>query len=217
MRHHALTSVPAVLGLSGAALAQSVVDPSHRYCWGENIGFQNWRDAGAPAGSQGARIHASFFSGFVWGENIGFINLGDGSPADGVGYANQTGADYGVNLDPGTGVLTGLAWGENIGWINFSGGGQATPARPARYDAGVHRLRGFAWGENVGWINLDDADIYVGIFGCACDWNGDSALNSQDFFDFLRAFFAGDGDFNLDSVTNSQDFFDFLGCFFSGC
>jgi hypothetical protein len=52
---------------------------------------------------------------------------------------------------------------------------------------------------------------------CPCDWNHDNALNSQDFFDFLNSFFAGNADFNHDNITNSQDFFDFLNCFFAGC
>jgi hypothetical protein len=57
---------------------------------------------------------------------------------------------------------------------------------------------------------------------CPCNWNGDGALNSQDFFDFLACFFtpACDSDFNNDNNENSQDFFDFLACFFAppaGC
>ncbi len=55
---------------------------------------------------------------------------------------------------------------------------------------------------------------------CPCNWNMDGALNSQDFFDFLTAFFASNADINMDGFTNSQDFFDFLTCLFAppaGC
>ncbi|MGE3107656.1 MAG: lamin tail domain-containing protein [Phycisphaerales bacterium] len=55
---------------------------------------------------------------------------------------------------------------------------------------------------------------------CPCDWNGVGGVNSQDFFDFLIGFFAGNADFNGDGSTNSQDFFDFIVCFFNppmGC
>jgi hypothetical protein len=70
-------------------------------------------------------------------------------------------------------------------------------------------------------VGVDMAFVLSGTEGgpppCACDWNVDGFLNSQDFFDFLVGFFANNADFNHDNTTNSQDFFDFLSCFFTGC
>ncbi len=48
---------------------------------------------------------------------------------------------------------------------------------------------------------------------CPCDWNQSGELTSQDFFDFIGSFFAGNGDINNDGETTSQDFFDFVTCF----
>jgi hypothetical protein len=54
---------------------------------------------------------------------------------------------------------------------------------------------------------------------CAADFNCDGGVNSQDFFDYLAAFFAGspEADFDHDGTVNSQDFFGFVGAFFAGC
>ncbi|MBL8765057.1 MAG: hypothetical protein JNM07_12390 [Phycisphaerae bacterium] len=54
---------------------------------------------------------------------------------------------------------------------------------------------------------------------CAADFNGDTAADDFDSFDFLNAFFAGDAaaDFNGDTSTDDFDLFDFLNAFFAGC
>lgn len=54
---------------------------------------------------------------------------------------------------------------------------------------------------------------------CRADFDRDDAVNSQDFFAFLTAFFGSDerADFNTDGTVNSQDFFEYLTAFFSGC
>ncbi|MGE3107609.1 MAG: hypothetical protein AB7G11_10400 [Phycisphaerales bacterium] len=59
--------------------------------------------------------------------------------------------------------------------------------------------------------------VVEGGVACPCDVNGSGGLNSQDFFDFITAFFLGSADFNHSGFTDSQDFFDFLVCFFGGC
>ncbi len=54
---------------------------------------------------------------------------------------------------------------------------------------------------------------------CAADFNDDGFANSQDFFEYLTAFFASDisADFGGDGIVNSQDLFDYLVAFFEGC
>lgn len=52
---------------------------------------------------------------------------------------------------------------------------------------------------------------------CPADFNNDGVVGSQDFFNFLVAYFEGNGNFNGIDGTDSQDLFDFLIAFFNGC
>ncbi len=73
-------------------------------------------------------------------------------------------------------------------------------------------------GQFAGTMVLSGAGcVWVVRSACPADWDHSGDLSSQDFFDFITAFFAGDADFNNSGTTNSQDFFDFIGAFFAGC
>lgn len=52
---------------------------------------------------------------------------------------------------------------------------------------------------------------------CSADWNGNDTIDSQDFFDFIVAFFDEEADFNRDGLTNTQDLFAFLNAMIGGC
>lgn len=54
---------------------------------------------------------------------------------------------------------------------------------------------------------------------CAADFNQDGVADADDFFDFLNAFYAGEGraDVNGDGVVDSDDFLDFFNLFLVGC
>lgn len=220
-------SVIVALACAQAAAAEDLIDPAHRYAWGENIGWTNWRDAGDPPGSQGVRVHGTFLSGFIWGETVGWINVGSGLPANGDHYANLDGSDSGVNIDA-SGDLYGYAWGENIGWVQFDTRSQGS--QRARLDAAAHRFRGYAWGENIGWINLDDPEHFVGIaqgiteLFKRSDTNADGEVDISDALQSIGCLFLGlpcteckdAGDSNDDGDYDISDPIHTLSWLFSG-
>ncbi|MFC1838571.1 hypothetical protein ACFL1N_03245 [Thermodesulfobacteriota bacterium] len=118
------------------------IDPDndgHQYAYGENTGWINFK----PNEEQGVTVMDSSLSGYAWGENIGWIKMDPdqgGVSNDGLGnlsgYAwgenigwisfscedrgTCTTVDYGVTIDPYSGVFSGFAWAENMGWISFN-------------------------------------------------------------------------------------------------
>jgi hypothetical protein len=173
---HSVLPVAALCTLAAAVSAATNIDNAHKFAWGENIGWLNWRDANA--GSQGVQVSSTFLQGFVWAENVGWINTGNG----GAPYANTDGSNFGVNIGGG-GFLNGFAWGENIGWINFNTQPFVGPDVGARFDSAAGRFRGYAWGENVGWINLDDGTHFVATVPTCCLGNADKSPGGVSFAD----------------------------------
>lgn len=52
---------------------------------------------------------------------------------------------------------------------------------------------------------------------CFADWNGDGTFDSNDIFEYLNSWFAGDADVNNDGITTADDIFSFLNGWFSVC
>jgi hypothetical protein len=90
------------------------------YMWGENIGWvsmscQNTGNCAGPAGNwRVTNDGAGHLAGYAWAENVGWISFSCQNTAS-CGTV-----DYGVQIDPLTGVFSGYAWGDNIGWVSFS-------------------------------------------------------------------------------------------------
>jgi len=199
-----------LLLLAAPALADSNVDPAHKFAWQENCGWLNWRPG------DGVRVTDTHLAGFIWAENLGWINLGNGPPPGSDQYANEPtdSSTFGVNVDPQTGDLFGMAWGENVGWINFdTRGALGGQQQQARLDVCENSLRGYAWGENIGWVNLDNDTHFVAL-GPACaaaDLACDGVVGLPDYAAFEQVFrgpgvpvdcsvFDSDGDGDIDLV-----------------
>ena len=146
------------VALAGAARAATTIDAANAEAYGANIGWVNWRGDV----TNGAVIGEFICSGYTYSANCGWINLGNGTPANGIRYQNNSAADFGVNTQDyssdGTAFvarLRGFAYGANIGWVNFEANGDP------RVDLTTGRLLGYAYGANVGWIALGGTGVTV--------------------------------------------------------
>jgi hypothetical protein len=143
----------------GAAIAldaATTIDNTNKYAYGANIGWINWQGDV----TNGAVIGEFICSGSIYSANCGWINLGGGAPANGIRYQNNSGTDFGVNVQDyfANGAiceakLRGFAYGANIGWINFENTGNP------RVNLANGQLLGFAYSANTGWISLSGAGI----------------------------------------------------------
>jgi hypothetical protein len=136
-----------------AKAQQSTLGEGDSYAWAANFGWIEMTPHHPNAGD-GFRFGEFVCAGWIWSANTGWIHCGDGTPADGIQYANNSDADYGVN-HVGTGELSGLAWSPNTGWINF-GWWTLEPTNPdrPRVDLQNGNFTGYVWSANCGWINL---------------------------------------------------------------
>lgn len=139
-----------LVGIAWSVVAESTINPDDRYAYAANAG---WIDCRAD-GANGMVVGQAFCSGYAYAANLGWIHLGDGTPANGYAYANDSATDYGVNHD-GAGSLRGYAYGANIGWINFE------PLGDPHLDLFTGNLSGNAYGANIGWISLSNLYAHV--------------------------------------------------------
>ncbi len=108
----------------------------------------------------------------------------------------------------------------SVNWHAIAGGGSVTTGGGFRLTATIGQsTSGAAASIGVGGSTSVSSGFLAGFTGCLSDFNGDCAVSSQDFFDFLNAFFTGNpaADLNRDQSVGSQDFFDYLAAFFNGC
>lgn len=159
MRSCAVTAI--ALAVAGNASAVTNIDPAvdgHRYGWSENGGWTNMRGDvanGVRVVNESVPTGRRLLQGYAWSENLGWINFGAGVVAVPPYYSN-TGSEFGVNMDPSSGVLSGYAWGENIGWISFF-----SANAHVRISNNTGLFSGQAWSENIGWITFDGLSANV--------------------------------------------------------
>ena len=207
--HHAWLSVRALalaLVLVPQAMpAATTINAVNRFAYGANIGWIDWRGDGA----SGAVIGAFVCSGYIWGANVGWIHLGDGTPANGIRYQNNSATDFGVNHD-GTGNLRGYAYGANIGWLTFTNrDANGVPYDGPKVDLLTGRLSGFVWSANCGWISLSNqfAFVQTDSMDCGPDTDADGIPDAWELqFAPNLTVLNGGSDNDGDGFTSLEEF-----------
>jgi len=177
--------------------AATTIDAANNFAWGANLGWINWRGDTANGAVTGEYV----CSGYIYAANVGWINLGSGSPANGIQYQNNSGTDFGVNMD-GVGNLRGYAYGANIGWINFENNGAA------KVDITTGTLSGYAWSANCGWISLSNAVAHVETDAIqkGADSNHDGIADAWELQNFNKIDIDVNDDPDGDGMSNLNEY-----------
>jgi hypothetical protein len=201
MKTHYIIRIASVLAFTAAnAAAQSTIDSTNKYSWSANTAWVNFR----PSAADGVVTGERFLSGYAWAANTGWIHFGDGTPANGHTYANNSATDYGVNHDGG-GNLTGFAWSANTGWVNFGWAGANDPNRP-HFALITGGFTGYAWGANTGWINLGSGFLNTDQILCL-DTDADAMGDAWEMQRFGNLTIAGVGtDRDKDGQSDAAEF-----------
>ncbi len=158
-----------------------------RHAWMPNAGWVSLKET-VEGEDYGVAVSEFFLSGEAYAPNFGWIYFGNGTPADGKFYANDSETDYGVNRTA-DGKLFGRAWAPNIGWIHFE-----ESKGDARLNLLTGQFTGYAWAPNVGWLDLSTVATSSIAY---LDADGDGISD-----DWERANF---GNINTANATSNSD------------
>ncbi len=140
------------------------------------------------------------------------------APVDGTLVLRACNSNFYPSLEAFVGGCGGFLFASSCNYVEGACGNAVQLTLPVA-DNSTYTLRIAGSTQNVpGFDDVGQGTLVVAFTpDCACDWNLSGALSVQDIFDFLAAYFAGNGDFNGSGATTVQDIFDFLACYFGGC
>ena len=179
------------------ASAATTISPSNKFAYAANFGWVDW----SGDGTTGAVIGGFVCSGSIYSANVGWIQLGNGAPANGIQYQNNTATDFGVNLTP-AGKLRGYAYGANIGWINFENTGDP------RVDLLTGNFAGDVFSANCGWISLSNlfAQVQTLVVLPGVDSDGDGIPDAWELANFGSTAGGPGDDPDGDGTTNLAEY-----------